>query len=149
MLHKAVCFASQVWWIAPAWAVPAAGRGCFGAQAAWGCIFPWDVCLPNKALELLPLRTVVVSLHLSYYSDWRSDFKMISVCAAETDQLWQLVLASESRVLAEMQSISRYLTFFLLGFFLSKGKKKRNKIVNAQDVGWWHWPFLWKGGKVQ
>lgn len=49
---------------------------------------------------------------------------MISVCAAETDQLWQLVLASESRVLAEMQSISRYLTLFLLGFFLSKGKKK-------------------------
>lgn len=45
---------------------------------------------------------------------------MISVCVAETDQLWQLALASESTVLAKMKSIARYLT-------LKGGKKKRKK----------------------
>lgn len=44
---------------------------------------------------------------------------MISVCVAETDQLWQLALASESTVLAKMKSIARYLTF--------KGKKKETR----------------------
>lgn len=67
---------------------------------------------------------------------------MISVCVAETHQLWQLLLASESRVLAKMQSISRYLTFFF-----KKRKTKRNKIVNAQGVGSWHWPFSVKRGQ--
>lgn len=36
---------------------------------------------------------------------------MISVCVAETDQLWQLVLALQSTVLAKMKSIARHLTF--------------------------------------
>lgn len=44
---------------------------------------------------------------------------MISVCVAEIDQLWQLVLALQSTVLAKMKSIARYLTF--------RGKKKKRK----------------------
>lgn len=52
---------------------------------------------------------------------------MISVCVAETDQLWQLALASESTVLAKMKSIARYLTF--------KGKKKRREKPCIEENG--------------